>query len=79
MSWTDEDVTFLGEDPYGDCAGNIFAQAAVESRRRSQDSARSSVDEGSRDATPRTSVNESVAHARDDDSKARAFFGIGPI
>ena len=34
MSWNEEDVAFMGEDPYGDCAGNVFAQAAAESRRR---------------------------------------------
>lgn len=79
MSWTEEDVTFLGEDPYGDCAGNIFAQAAVESRRRtSMESNRSSMDEGERrpsdaNRTPRTSTNTNA------EDKARAFFGIGPI
>lgn len=82
MSWTEEDVTFLGEDPYGDCAGNIFAQAAVESRRRtSMESSRSSMDEGERrlsenaamNRTPRASANANA------EEKARAFFGIGPI
>jgi len=72
MSWTDDDVTFLGEDPYGDCAGNIFAQAAVESRRRSEDAGsapRGSLDEGDR---RRSSVSDA-------EEKARAFFRIGPM
>lgn len=74
MSWTDDDVTFLGEDPYGDCAGNIFAQAAVESRRRSEDAAsapRGSLDEGDR--------RRSSASSSDAEEKARAFFRIGPM
>lgn len=74
MSWTDDDVTFLGEDPYGDCAGNIFAQAAVESRRRSEDAGsapRNSVDEGDR--------RRSSSGASDAEEKARAFFRIGPM
>jgi hypothetical protein len=80
MSWTDEDVTFLGEDPYGDCAGNIFAQAAVESQRRgrasedgARDEPRSSVDGGARRAS------EDVARSRvSAEEKTRAFFRIGP-
>lgn len=74
MSWTDDDVTFLGEDPYGDCAGNIFAQAAVESRRRSEDGGgapRGSLDEGDR--------RRSSASSSDAEEKARAFFRIGPM
>jgi len=80
MSWTDEDVTFLGEDPYGDCAGNIFAQAAVESRR-----GRASVDE-TREPRASASDGESRRGSMDDErgamasaeEKARAFFRIGP-
>jgi hypothetical protein len=84
MSWTDEDVTFLGEDAYGDCAGNAFAEAAAAARR-----GRASVDET---REPRTSGDEkrddassrrgSMDDARDAmasaEEKARAFFRIGP-
>ena len=64
MSWTDEDVTFLGEDPYGDCAGNVFAAAAAEARR-----GRASVDET---REPRASGDEDArVEARVDGRRAR--------
>ena len=81
MSWTDEDVTFLGEDPYGDCAGNVFATVAADearaARRASADEGRrASVDGGSR----RTSENDSGAPPHGDDfEKASAFWRIGPL
>jgi hypothetical protein len=80
MSWNEEDVAFMGEDPYGDCAGNVFAQAAAESRRRARA-------EGAREGEPRASVDggsrrASVDEARDAreraEEKTRAFFRIGP-
>ena len=72
MSWTDEDVTFLGEDPYGDCAGNVFATVAADEQRRRasvDETRRASADGGSR----RTSENG------DDFEKASAFWRIGPL
>ena len=81
MSWTDEDVTFLGEDPYGDCAGNVFAAAAAEARRR-----RASVDEtreprasGDEDAASRrASMDDARGATASAEAKARAFWRIGP-
>ena len=81
MSWTDEDVTFLGEDPYGDCAGNVFAAAAAEARRR-----RASVDEtreprasGDEDAASRrASMDDARGATASAEEKARAFWRIGP-
>ena len=72
MSWTDEDVVFLGEDPYGDCAGNVFATVAADEQRRRasvDETRRASADGGSR----RTSENG------DDFEKASAFWRIGPL
>ena len=82
MSWNEEDVAFMGEDPYGDCAGNVFAQAAAESRRRAAAEAeaaregepRASVDGGSR----RASVDEAREARERAEEKTRAFFRIGP-
>ena len=80
MSWNEEDVAFMGEDPYGDCAGNVFAQAAAESRRRAAAEAaregepRASVDGGSR----RASVDEARDARERAEEKTRAFFRIGP-
>ena len=82
MSWNEEDVAFMGEDPYGDCAGNVFAQAAAESRRRAAAAAaaaregepRASVDGGSR----RASVDEAREARERAEEKTRAFFRIGP-
>ena len=79
MSWNEEDVAFMGEDPYGDCAGNVFAQAAAESRRRAAEAARegeprASVDGGSR----RASVDEAREARERAEEKTRAFFRIGP-
>ena len=82
MSWNEEDVAFMGEDPYGDCAGNVFAQAAAESRRRAaaaeaaarEGEPRASVDGGSR----RASVDEAREARERAEEKTRAFFRIGP-
>ena len=72
----------MGEDPYGDCAGNVFAQAAAESRRRAaaaeaaarEGEPRASVDGGSR----RASVDEAREARERTEEKTRAFFRIGP-
>ena len=70
----------MGEDPYGDCAGNVFAQAAAESRRRAAAAAaaaregeRRGVDGGSR----RASVDEAREARERAEEKTRAFFESG--
>jgi len=83
-SWTDEDVTFLGEDPYGDCAGNVFAAVARARDGATADDARdesrrSSVDESSRRASE-SSTNERVwTTNRGEFEKASAFWIGGPL
>ena len=78
MSWNEEDVAFMGEDPYGDCAGNVFAQAAAGTQRFGnggrEGEPRASVDGGSR----RASVDEAREARERAEEKTRAFFRIGP-
>ena len=71
----------MGEDPYGDCAGNVFAQAAAEevddaaaARAAREGERRASVDGGSR----RASVDEAREARERAEEKTRAFFRIGP-